>query len=457
MPGKRSRRKRVPAGLFEASIDALTSDARGIARINEKITFIDGALPGEQVKFRYKCCKPQYDEGVVEQVVSASSDRVEPLCQYHLVCGGCSLQHLSSAAQIEFKQHLLLSELQQTGKVAPDKILAPIRGEGWGYRRKARLGVRDVKPKNRVLVGFREKNNRYLTDMRSCEVLDHSVGHRLDELSDLIAKMHGRQVIAQIEVAVSDSHTALVFRHLEKLDPHDLDILTDYAKQTGLIIYLQPGGTNTITPLWPPAPRLSYAMPGHDIQVEFLPSDFIQVNASVNQKMVSAAVELLQLQADDNVLDLFCGLGNFTSVIARSVKQITGVEGDSGAVYRARQNAKLNQLHNIQFHVANLFEDISLQAWSNQQYNKLLLDPPRSGAQAVVEKIDRIDPARIVYISCSLASLVRDTGILLSHGYHLLQAGVVDMFPHTVQIESIAVFEKTVKPLKPKAGQYCPV
>jgi len=442
---KRSRRKPVPEGLFEASIDSLTSDARGIARINDKVTFIAGALPGEVVKFRYSRCKSKYDEGVVEQIVSASTDRVQPRCEYHLICGGCSLQHLSAEAQIRIKQQSLLDNLQQIGKAIPLEVLAPITGDYWGYRRKARLGVRDVKAKGRVLVGFREKSNRYLADIHSCEVLDHSVGHRLDELSDLIGAMHGRQTIAQIEVAVSDDETALVLRHLEKLDEHDLAMLTDYAKQKGLIIYLQPGGPETITPLWPLTPRLKYVIPGYDIQIEFLPSDFTQVNASINQKMVSAAIELLQLQAGDSVLDLFCGLGNFASAIARSVEQVTGVEGDTGLVDRARQNAAANQLDNIQFQAANLFEDISLQAWSNRQYDKLLLDPPRSGAQAVVEQINRISPDRIVYVSCHPASLARDTEVLLRSGYRLLQAGVMDMFPHTMHVESIAVFEKAGK------------
>ena len=443
MARKRNRRKPIPEGLFDASIDSLTSDARGVARIDGKATFINGALPGEQVQFRYTRCKSKYDEGVIENVISASPDRVAPKCEYHLICGGCSLQHLSSKAQVQMKQQQLLDNFQQIGKVSPEEVLPPMMGDHWGYRRKARLGVRDVKAKGRVLVGFREQSNRYLADIHSCEVLHESVGYRLDELSGLIGSMHGRQVIAQIEVAVSDDVTALVFRNLEPLDDYDLDILINYAKQSGLNIYLQPGGEETIKPLWPETSTLSYAIPEYDIQIEFLPSDFTQVNASINQQMVTAAIDLLQIKSDESVLDLFCGLGNFTSAIARKAQQVTGIEGDRGLVDRARVNAKNNKLDNIQFSVANLFEDISLQSWSNHEYDKLLLDPPRSGAQAIVENISRINPGRIVYVSCHPATLARDAGILVDSGYRLLQAGIMDMFPHTMHVESIAVFERT--------------
>jgi len=440
---KRNRRKPIPEGLYNASIDSLTSDARGVDRIEGKATFITGALPGEEVQFRYTRCKSKYDEGVVENIISPSADRVEPACEYHLICGGCSLQHLSSKAQVQMKQQQLLDNFQQIGKVSPDAVIPPMMGDLWGYRRKARLGVRDVKAKGRVLVGFREKSKRYLADIHSCEVLHSSVGHRLDELSDLIDNLHGRQVIAQIEVAVSDDITALVFRNLEPLDDYDQDILTNYAKQTSLNIYLQPGGVETIKPLWPESPTLRYQLAEHDVEIEFLPSDFTQVNASINRQMVSTAIDLLQLNADDAVLDLFCGLGNFTSAIARRVRQVTGIEGDEGLVERARQNAMHNHLDNIQFSAANLFEDISLQAWSHHSYDKLLLDPPRSGAQVVVENINLIKPLRIVYVSCHPATLARDAGILVEKGYRLLQAGIMDMFPHTMHVESIAVFERT--------------
>jgi 23S rRNA (uracil1939-C5)-methyltransferase len=440
MARKRSRRKPVPEGLHDARIEALSSDARGIARIDGKTTFIEGALPEEQVTFRYTRSKASYDEGVLEDVVEHSEHRVTPRCEYHLVCGGCSLQHLSSESQIALKQKILHDNLRQIGQVIPDETLEPITGEQWGYRRKARLGVRDVKAKGRVLVGFREKSNRYLADIHSCEVLHQSVGQRIDELSDLIGSLHGRLDIAQIEVAVSDDATALVFRNMQALDEHDLQLLTKFARKFDYCIYLQPGNIESIQPLWPESPRLAYSLADHDVVMEFLPGDFTQVNASVNSLMVERAIEQLQLQQDDTVLDLFCGLGNFTLPIARQAGFVIGVEGDQGLVQRAQWNAENNKIKNVSFHTADLFEEMDPQILRHRKVNKLLLDPPRSGAQAVVEQVERIDPERIVYVSCHTATLARDAGILSHKGYRLVKAGVMDMFPHTMHVESMAVF-----------------
>lgn len=440
MARKRSRRKPVPEGLHDARIVGLSSDARGIARIDGKTTFIEGALPEEQVKFRYTRSKASYDEGIVEEVIEHSEHRVTPRCEYHPVCGGCSLQHLSSEAQIALKQKILFDNLRQIAQVIPDETLEPIAGEQWGYRRKARLGVRDVKAKGRVLVGFREKSNRYLADIHSCEVLHQSVGKRLDELSELIGCLHGRQVIAQIEVAVSDDVTALVFRNLKALDEHDLQLLTEFARKYDYCIYLQPGNIETIQPLWPESPRLTYSLADHNVVMEFRPGDFTQVNASVNGLMVERVIEQLQLQQHDTVMDLFCGLGNFTLPIARRAGFVIGVEGDRGLVQRAQYNAESNGIMNVSFHMADLFENMDPQILKHRKINKLLLDPPRSGAQAVVEQVERIDPERIVYVSCHTATLARDAGILSRRGYRLVKAGVMDMFPHTMHVESMAVF-----------------
>lgn len=442
MARKRSRRKPLPEGVFAADIDSLSSDARGVAHIDGKATFITGALPGETVRFKYTKCRSKYDEGVIDSVVKAADDRVEPACPHALVCGGCSLQHLKPEAQIRMKQATLLSNLKQIGQVIPEAVLPALTASYWGYRRKARLGVRDVPAKGRVLVGFREAGNRYLAELESCAVLHPSVGEHLMELSDLIGSLHGRKDIAQIEVAVSDDITALVFRHLADLDQHDKDQLVAYAKKYHQAIYLQPGGIETIIPLWPDNPELQYRLPDYDITLDFLPGDFTQVNAPMNQKMVRQALSLLDIEPDDHVLDLFCGLGNFTSAIARTAKQVNGVEGDDGLVARARLNAKNNGLENITYHSANLFEDVASQAWAQHQYDRLLLDPPRSGAQEIAEHIHLIKPRRIVYVSCHPGTLARDAGILAEKGYRCLSAGVMDMFPHTMHVESIAVFEK---------------
>ena len=443
MVRKRSRRKPVPEGLHKAQVEKLSSDARGIARIDGKTTFIEGALPGEVVMFRYTRCKSSFDEGITEQVITAAAERVEPRCEYHLVCGGCSMQHLSGEAQVKMKQQILLDNLAQIGKTMPPGILPPIKGEQWGYRRKARLGVRDVKAKGRVLVGFREKSNRYLADIHSCDVLHPSVGQRLDDLSDLIGTLNGRQVIAQIEVAVSDEETALVFRNLQQLDEHDVEKLIAFAQKHVFTVYLQPGNPQTMQLLWPATSRLSYTLTGFGIEIEFQPADFTQVNSSVNTQMVARAIELLELEPSDNVLDLFCGLGNFTLPVSRYVKHVTGVEGDESLLQRARINADINHISNVSFYQADLFKEISDRLFHARRFNKLLLDPPRSGAEYVAHQIKRINPERIVYVSCHTATLARDTEILQRNGYQLLKAGVMDMFPHTMHVESMAVFAKT--------------
>ncbi len=442
MASKRSRRRPVPKGLFEARIDSFSSDARGIAHIDGKATFIEGALPGEKVLFGYIRSKSKYDEGMVEQILEPSPDRVKPKCPHAMVCGGCSLQHLNARAQIELKQQSLLADLLRIGEVVPDEILKPMIGDNWGYRRKARLGVRDVPAKGRVLVGFREARGRYLAELESCAVLHPSVGEHLMDLSELIGRLDARSSIAQIEVAISDDKTALVFRHLETLGADDLTKLETYARKYNQIIYLQPGGVETVRPLWPKNPELTYRLESFDIYMSFLPTDFIQINASINQKMVSRVVELLEIQANESVLDVFCGIGNFTSAIARKAGSVTGVEGDARLIERARKNSIDNGIANIQYHVADLFEDITDQAWIKTGHDKMLLDPPRPGAREVVREIARINPSRIVYVSCHSATMARDAGILKCQGYHCLMAGVMDMFPHTMHVESIAVFEK---------------
>jgi 23S rRNA (uracil1939-C5)-methyltransferase len=440
---KKRRRKPLPEGFYDAQIDSLSSDARGVAHIEGKAVFIDGALPGESVSFRYTRCHKRYDEGIVESVIQPSSDRVEPRCEHALLCGGCSLQHLSSDAQISYKQQMLLDNLSQIGKVTADNLLPPLTADVWGYRRKARLGVRDVKAKGRVLVGFREKRHRYLADLQQCEVLVPAVGHQLKTLSDLVASLDARQSIAQIEVAASDDATSLVFRHLEPLGHADLERLAQFASNQDFIVYLQSGGPDSIEPLWPQDPVLSYRLPEYDLTFTFGPSDFTQVNAGINQKMVSQAIRLLDVQPGDHVLDLFCGLGNFALAIARQANKVTAIEGDEVLVEKARKNAQGNAIANVAFHANNLFEDLELQAWTRQQYDRLLLDPPRSGAQAIAENMHRLQPARIVYVSCHPATLARDAQILVHEkGYRLTHAGVMDMFPHTMHVESIAVFDR---------------
>lgn len=439
---KRSRRRPLPAPLTGVTIESLAHDGRGVAHLDGKAVFIDGALPGEVVSFEYTTSRRKFDEGRVTAVQTASADRVEPRCAHFGVCGGCSLQHLDPAAQIQAKQQTLLDNLRHIGKVAPESVLPPMTGPVWGYRTKARLGVKDVVKKGRVLVGFREKRSPYVADLSRCEVLHPAVGEGLGDLSGLVEQLEARARIPQIEVAVAGETSALVFRHLDPLTPHDRDVLRQYAIDRDVHVYLQPGGPDTVQVLWPEKSVLSYTLGSESVVIEFQPTDFTQVNTAINEQMVARVLEMMSLGETDTLLDLFCGLGNFTLPLARHAGKVTGVEGDAGLVSRARDNAALNGLDNTAFHVANLAETNTDAAWAGSGYNKVLLDPPRSGAAEVMPLLGNIHPQRIVYVSCHPGSLARDAGTLVNElGYRLLSAGVMDMFPHTAHVESIALFE----------------
>ncbi|MDH3354629.1 MAG: 23S rRNA (uracil(1939)-C(5))-methyltransferase RlmD, partial [Chromatiales bacterium] len=350
--GKRGRRrgKKLPEDIVEVVIEGLSHDGRGVARVNDKAVFVEGALPGERVTFNYVEVNRTYDIGKVCDVLEASSDRVEPKCAVYGLCGGCSLQHMEATKQIESKQSILLDNFERIGKVSADEIVAPLVNQSpWGYRRKARLGVRSVKGKGRVLVGFREKRNSFITDMHRCEVLHPSVGDRLDDLSEVIGSLEAHNRIAQIEVAVDDTKAALVFRNLDPLSEADQQKLTAFAQQFDLHIYLQPKGPDSVTPLWPEQIELVYALPKFGVSYQFQPTDFTQVNSEINQQMISRAIDWLDLHEDERVLDLFCGIGNFTLALATRAKSVVGVEGSEALVERARENVSRNGIENVEY------------------------------------------------------------------------------------------------------------
>lgn len=439
----RSRKPRLPAEPVELGIDSLSHDGRGVGRIEGKAVFVDGALPGERVRARIVAKHKTYDEAVVEAVLDASSLRAQPRCAHAGVCGGCSLQHLAPEAQIDAKQQVLLDNLERIGKVEVQALLPPLCGPHWGYRTRARLGAKYVRKMQRALVGFREKHKPHLAELTRCEVLHPIVGERITELAELLADLDARERIPQIEIAVGDDATALVFRNLDDLSERDVSLLFGYGERTGLHIYLQPGGPDSVRLLWPEASELSYALPGYDVRLFFQPTDFTQVNRAINGAMIDRALELLDIRPTDRVLDLFCGLGNFTLPLARRCARVVGVEGDAGLVQRARDNAQRNGIANAEFHAANLAENVDIYPWLKQPFDKLLIDPPRSGAMEMIPIIARLGFRHIVYVSCNPSSLARDAGLLVhEHGYRLLKAGVMDMFPHTVHVESIAVFER---------------
>lgn len=431
-------------------MDDLSHDGRGVASLDGKKVFVRGALPGERVLARLTGSQRRYDEAETVEVLDASPDRVEPRCPHFGRCGGCSLQHLDPARQIEAKQNTLAQNLARIGKVTPAAFWPPLTASPWGYRRKARLSVRYVAAKDRVLVGFRETYSRFVADIRECHVLDPRIAEQLPVLSDLIHGMRARESIPQIEVACGDDACALVFRHLEALDDDDRQKLLAFARDSGIAVLLQPGGPASIHVLQAGTGELSFRLPAYGLELAFGPSDFIQVNAEMNRRMIESALELLAPAAGDRVLDLFCGLGNFTLPMATFAAECVGVEGDEELVRKARENAAHNGLENVHFHMADLAADLAAQraagegpGWLQGGYDLALVDPPRSGAESVLPLLAACGARRVVYVSCHPASLARDAGLLVrDFGFRLSGAGVMDMFPHTGHVESIALFER---------------
>lgn len=439
------RGKPRPAGAeFIAEVADLSHEGRGIARVEGKVTFIRGALPGERVRYRLYRHGKQADEGELTAIEQASPDRVEPRCRHFGVCGGCSLQYQRAEAQLASKQKILSDALQRIGKVEPESWLPPLAGPAWGYRRRARLGVRYVPKKGGVLLGFREKRRSYITPLTVCEVLDPPISALLPELRAVIAGLSCPTRVPQVEVAVGDNARALVFRHMQAFTETDLASLRTFGEAHDVQIYLQPNPPDTLHGLWPLTPEaLYYSLPEFDIRMPFSPTDFIQINAELNRAIVSAAVRLLDPKSDEVVLDLFCGLGNFSLPLARRAQRVVGIEADAALLDWARHAAADNRLGNVEFLSANLFDEQSTAPWGIEHFDKWLLDPPRTGAIEVLNRLpDAGAPERILYISCNPATLARDSALLVSKGYRLKSAGVADMFPHTSHVEALALFER---------------
>lgn len=436
-----------PRGAAEvATVVALTHDGAGIVR-DGKAVFIPGALPGERVRFERVRRRRQHDEGKLLEVLESAPARVTPRCAHFGVCGGCALQHLAPEAQLALKETELRENLERVARVTCGRWLAPLRGPVWAYRRRARLGARYVPKKGKVVVGFRERMAPYVADGSHCDVLAAPAGEWLAPLSELIGALDIHRQVPQIEVAVADNAVALVFRVLAAPSPADVARLREFAVRHGARVFLQPGGLASVEELCPPRPAepLYYELPRSGVRLEFAPTDFLQINGEVNRSLVARAAELLELTPASSVLDLYCGLGNFTLALARSARRVTGVEGETALVERARHNARLNGIDNAGFHVADLSRPVDPQtSWLRETYSHVLLDPPRVGAREMLGTVARLKPSRVVYISCHPGSLARDLGALVhEHGFTLEAAGVVDMFPHTAHVESIAVLSGT--------------
>jgi len=433
---------------FTAQVDALNHEGWGVVRAGAggKTVFVAGALPGEVVEYRIRKRERSHDEAELVQVLQASAERIEPGCAHFGICGGCSMQHLSPDAQLRVKDGMLRETLRRIGKVEPREWLAPLAGDSWAYRRRARLGARYVHAKERSLVGFREKMSSFVADVRQCPVLVPPVGDMVGALSELLTQLSIPTRVPQIEVAVGDNATVLVMRTLSPLSGQDRQKLREFEQRHAVRWLLQAGRPDQLEVLEGEAPELWYELPEYDLRLKFLPADFIQVNAAMNRQLIGQVLGHLQLDGSARVLDLFCGLGNFTLPMARTAGEVVGVEGDAGLIERARLNGRANGLTNVRFEVGNLAGpeagERCLALAGRSPFTHVLVDPPRTGAADVLPALARLAPRRLVYVSCHPGSLARDLGILVAeHGFSLQAAGIVDMFPHTSHVESVAVLD----------------
>ncbi len=432
--------------ILTATIESLDQEGRGVAHVDGKTIFIDGALPNERVTYQSQQVKPSYEVAKVIDILKQSNQRVTPKCPHFGLCGGCKLQHLDANAQVSAKQRLLENDLWHIGKVRPDSMLPALYGPTWGYRHKARLSVKYVDKKQRVLVGFNEKATRYVADMDSCEVLVPEVSALIAPLQQMIVQLSIRDKLPQIELAVGEgSVIVLIFRIMDALTLDDEAILKAFADEHKVQVWTQSKGPDTIKPFWPMnGAELSYSLPEFGLRYPFKPNEFTQVNPQINQVMIRRAMQLLNPQAGEKIADFFCGIGNFTLPIARSGAAVLGLEGLANLVDRANESAQLNHIQNVQFGVADLFKMTTESLSSLGKFDKWLIDPPRDGAYELVQAIDNSSaPQTIVYVSCNPATLARDAGVLVNEkGYILKAAGVINMFPHTSHVESIALFER---------------
>jgi 23S rRNA (uracil1939-C5)-methyltransferase len=427
------------------AVVALTHEGDGIVRAG-KIVFVPGALPGETIRFRRATRRRNHDGGQLLEVLEKSAQRVTPGCAHFGVCGGCALQHLEPAAQLAAKERELRDALERVAHATPLRWLEPLPGPQWGYRRRARLSVRFVAKKGRVLVGFRERFKPYVSAIRTCQILAPRAAALIEPLSAALTNLNIREQVPQIEVAVADNAIALVLRVMAEPGSADLEALRVFEARHGVRLYLQHGGPDCVRRLTevPAEAPLNYALPAFGLQLEFAPTDFIQVNREMNEALVTRAVELLELDGDSQVLDLYCGIGNFTLALARRARTAVGLEGDPALVARARHNAERHALGNVQFHRIDLEEPEAAEAAClRAAYSHVLLDPPRDGARAMLPTVARLAPRRLLYISCHPGSLARDVGVLVhDYGFSLQAAGVLDMFPHTMHVESLALLQR---------------
>lgn len=427
-------------------ITGLTHEGRGIAHIDKKPVFIDQGLPGELAEIEITQKNSKYCLAKITTLLKASPQRISPKCQHFSLCGGCQLQHLSNEDQLALKKNNLLEQLKHIGKIDINTVehLPSLTASPWGYRYKARLSVKYVEKKQKLLIGFHEKNGRFIADLTQCEVLHPKIGLNLELLREFILSLSIFKHIPQIEISCDQQHAALIIRHLSDFSENDKNILKNFAKQHDYYIYLQANRPDNLEKIYPEnTDEYDLLYSNNDITYQFYPTDFTQINPAINSQMIQQAITLLALSPEDTALDLFCGLGNFSLALAKYCQHVIGIEGDAQMVKRARHNATLNGLNNTEFFTANLFEPDSQSPWLNKPISKILLDPPRSGAFEMLPYIHKLSPKRLVYVSCNPATLARDAGELVNrYGFRVIKLGLMDMFPHTKHIESIMLLTR---------------
>ena len=441
----RAQKLRLTPGESPVLIESLDHEGRGITHVNGKVIFVEDALPGELVEYSSYQRKPSFEQAFATKIIKASSQRVAPFCPNFNTCGGCSMQHLDAGAQTAVKQRVLEDAFWHIAKLKPEVLYPPITSSTWGYRHRARLSLRYVDKKGGSLVGFREKRSSFVTVMDSCPILPPAISDLIPPLKELIGNMDARERLPQIELAIGGEQKVLVLRNMDPLSERDENLLRAFADKHGIVWYLQPKGPATAYLFHPlDTPPLAYSLPEFGLQLRFSPTEFTQVNHGVNNLLVRRAMGLLQPQPGERIADMFCGLGNFTLPIAYSGATVVGIEGSQELVDRARANAILNGLEDrCEYGVANLFEATPESLAALGRFDKMLIDPPRDGAAALVQAFDENSPKRIVYVSCKPSTLARDAATLIyEKGYKLKGAGIANMFPHTSHVESIALFER---------------
>ena len=425
----------------EVHIDSLSHDGRGLARHGGKALFVEGALQGEIVKVQVTEEKRRFVSARTREVIQPSTERCQPVCRHFKQCGGCSLQYWSHEGQLQGKQQIVLDQLRRFADVVPKEVIAPLVSSSYDYRYRCRLSIRWKK--GQLHLGFREKGSQAICTITECPVLVKPLQALPQQLRELLPKLKSREAISHAESFLADNGRGLLLRNIRPIPQDDRQQLIDFAQDNALHLYLQDnnGQVECLHKLHEQS-WLSYQLPEHRVELEFRPQDFTQVNWPVNREMITRAIDWLQLKSTDRILDLFCGLGNFSLPLARKVACVTGVEGSESSVVRATDNAERNGLSNASFHVADLSAELTSQSWAKQTYDAVLLDPPRTGAQEVIKQMVNILPSKLLYISCNPATLARDAGILTEQGFEMKRLSVMDMFPQTAHVESMALFIK---------------